>query len=39
MANNQQLRVFGTLREVSGAGKGGGQHSEYYIDLDKVELC
>jgi hypothetical protein len=29
--------AFGTLGSVSGAGKGGGMHTEYYLDLDKVE--
>lgn len=40
MRLNQPLRVFGVLREVAGRGKSaaGGEHREYYIDLDKVEL-
>jgi hypothetical protein len=28
---------FGTIQKMSGAGKGGGTHIEYYLDLDKVE--
>jgi len=28
---------YGTVDKMSGAGKGGGTHTEYYIDLDKVE--
>ncbi len=31
------IRVHGTVRSMSGAGKGGGEHTEYYIDADKVE--
>jgi cytochrome c-type biogenesis protein CcmE len=43
MRNNQELMVFGTLHEVSGPGKRpnhsqSNEHSEYYINLDKVEL-
>ncbi len=32
------FRFYGTIGEVSGAGKGGGTHSEYYIDLEKMEV-
>lgn len=35
---NLRFRVFGTLNKISGAGKGGGTHTEYYLDLDNVEL-
>jgi len=28
--------VFGTLSSQSGVGKGGGTHTEYYLELDKV---
>lgn len=38
MAFNQRLVVYGVLREVSGPGKGGGKHSEYYVDLDRLEF-
>lgn len=31
------LRFYGTLGSMSGAGKGGGEHTEIYIILDKVE--
>jgi hypothetical protein len=31
------LKVFGSLRMMQGKGKGGGIHTEYYLDLDKVE--
>lgn len=30
-------KFFGTVQKMSGAGKGGGTHTEYYLDLDKVE--
>jgi hypothetical protein len=33
----KQVKIYGTVGEVSGAGKGGGTHSEYYLDVDKVE--
>jgi hypothetical protein len=29
--------VYGSLHAMSGKGKGGGTHREYYLDLDKVE--
>lgn len=35
---NKQFRVYGTVGQMSGAGKGGGTHTEYYLDLDYVEL-
>jgi cytochrome c-type biogenesis protein CcmE len=41
MRNNQELMVFGTLHRISGPGKRpnhSSEHSEYYINLDKVEL-
>ena len=28
---------LGTLHSISGAGKGGGTHTEWYIDLDRIE--
>ncbi|MFK7948910.1 MAG: hypothetical protein AB8G11_15055 [Saprospiraceae bacterium] len=37
-ADNIRFRVFGKLGTISGAGKGGGTHTEYYLDLDYVEL-
>ncbi|BDS09896.1 hypothetical protein [Aureispira anguillae] len=30
-------KFYGTVHKISGAGKGGGPHTEYYLDLDKVE--
>lgn len=43
MRTNQDLMVFGTLHEISGPGKRpnhseSNEHSEYYINLDRVEL-
>lgn len=35
--NEETFTVFGTLGSVSGAGKGGGMHTEYYLELEKVE--
>ena len=32
-----ELRFFGTIKSMSGAGKGGGEHTEYYLMLDAVE--
>ncbi len=37
-ADNLRFRIFGTVGKVSGAGKGGETHTEYYIDLDNVEM-
>lgn len=37
-AENLRFRVFGTVGKVSGAGKGGGTHTEYFLDLDNVEM-
>jgi hypothetical protein len=31
------IKVYGSLKVMKGQGKGGGTHSEYYLDLDKVE--
>lgn len=33
----KEFRVYGTVGTISGAGKGGGTHTEYYLDLDAVE--
>jgi hypothetical protein len=33
------IKVYGSLRVMSGKGKGGGTHTEYYLDIDKVELA
>lgn len=33
------LRFYGTLGSMSGGGKGGGEHTEIYLLLDKVELA
>lgn len=30
-------KFYGKILSMSGAGKGGGMHTEYYIMLDKVE--
>lgn len=35
--NGKQFTVFGVVGKISGAGKGGGTHTEYYLELDKVE--
>lgn len=37
-ADNLRFRVFGTVGKISGVGKGGGVHTEYFIDLDNVEM-
>lgn len=34
----KKMRVYGVLGEVSGAGKGGGTHSELKLDLEKMEF-
>lgn len=31
------IKFYGTVYSMSGAGKGGGTHTEYYLILDKVE--
>lgn len=31
------FKVYGVMGKITGAGKGGGFHTEYYLDLDKVE--
>lgn len=33
---NKRFSVFGKLKVASGAGKGGGTHKEYYLELDKI---
>ena len=33
------IKVYGSLRVMSAKGKGGGTHTEYYLDIDKVELA
>ncbi len=35
---NRTYWVSGTVGSVSGAGKGGGTHTEYYLELEGVEL-
>ena len=35
--DKKKLKFYGTVSQMSGAGKGGGTHTETYIDLDKVE--
>lgn len=35
--NETVFRFYGTIGKLSGAGKGGGTHAEYYIDLDKMQ--
>ena len=30
--------IYGTLNSIAGAGKGGGEHTEYYLEFDKLEL-
>ena len=34
---DKTFTVYGTLAKISGAGKGGGTHTEYYLELDKAE--
>lgn len=31
------IKVYGSIQVMSGKGKGDGTHTEYYIDIDKVE--
>ena len=31
------IKVYGSLKVMKGQGKGGGTHTEFYLDLDKVE--
>lgn len=33
----KKYKFYGTIQSMTGAGKGGGTHTEYYINLDKVE--
>jgi hypothetical protein len=33
----ENLLIFGTIQSMSGAGKGGGTHTEHFILVDKVE--
>ena len=35
--DQKKHKFFGTVKKISGAGKGGGTHTEYYLDLNKVE--
>jgi hypothetical protein len=35
--DQKKHKFYGTARKMSGAGKGGGTFTEYYLDLDKVE--
>lgn len=35
--DNQSHKFYGTVDKISGAGKGGENHTEYFINLDKVE--
>lgn len=35
--DNKKHKFYGTIQSITGAGKGGGTHTEYYMDLDKVE--
>lgn len=34
---SNSYRFYGTVNKISGAGKGGGTHTEYYLDLERVE--
>ena len=36
--NDKTFTVYGTLNSTSGAGKGGKEHTEYYLEFDKSEL-
>lgn len=35
--DNQPHLFLGILHSMTGAGKGGGMHTEWYVDLDAVE--
>lgn len=35
--DQKKHKFYGTVQSISGAGKGGGTHTEYYLNLDKVE--
>lgn len=35
--DNQNHRFYGTVDKISGAGKGGDMHTEYFINLEKIE--
>lgn len=35
--DQKKHQFYGTVQKMSGAGKGGGTYTEYYLDLDKVE--
>lgn len=36
--NDTNEHIFsGRVSKISGAGKGGGTHTEYYIDLEKID--
>lgn len=38
MRDNRTYWVSGTVGSVSGAGKGGGAHTEHYLELEGVEI-
>lgn len=33
--DDQPFIIFGTIGMISGAGKGGGTHTEYYLEMEK----
>lgn len=35
--DDQEHKYFGSIDKISGAGKGGGTHTEYFLNLDRVE--
>jgi len=35
--NNRLYKFYGRVGSISGAGKGGGTHTEYYLDLIRIE--
>ena len=35
--DDQNHRFYGTVDKISGAGKGGDTHTEYFINLEKIE--
>ena len=36
--NDSNEHIFsGRVSKISGAGKGGGTHTEYYLDLEKID--
>ena len=30
--------IYGTIDSITGAGQGGGEHTEYYLEFDKLDI-